>query len=71
MRSTHILLHGILPYFNIDYFVRWHTSHSVTSFKTESLMCGTKNIGKSLPPIQTLMKEICVIPFHNLLLEKM
>ena len=40
MQSTHSLFHGIysdilagtLPYFYIKRFIRWHMSHSVTSF---------------------------------------
>ena len=44
MISTQSLLHGILPYFNIDRFVRCRRSHSVNYFRSESLMSGSKNL---------------------------
>ena len=44
--SKHSLFHGIysaslagiLPYFLIDRFVRWHMSHSVTFLRTAPIM---------------------------------
>ena len=77
MRSTQRLFHsiynaifaGILPYFNIDCFVCWRMSHSMTSFITAYLMLAVQILVSScLLSIQYCIKEICVTSFHNVYL---
>ena len=66
MKSTHSLFHritsadlaGVLPYFFVDRFVRWHTSHSMTSFITASLMPGSKNVGESSRTFYPVLDEV-------------